>query len=42
MNENTTIQEIFDTLNDEQKRLAYFIVGWSIEHKKIHPLIKQY
>lgn len=37
-----TIVQIFDELTDDLKQEVYRIVGWSVEHVKIHPVIKQY
>lgn len=37
-----TIAQVFDEFNDDIKQEIYRIVGWSLEHKKIHPVIKQY
>lgn len=37
-----TISQVFDEFNDDIKQEIYRIVGWSLEHKKIHPVIKQY
>lgn len=37
-----TIAQVFDEFNDDLKQEVYRIVGWSAEHNKIHPVIKQY
>ena len=37
-----TILQVFDEFNDDIKQEIYRIVGWSVEHSKIHPVIKQY
>lgn len=37
-----TIGQVFNELSDEIKQKVYRIVGWSAEHDKIHPVIKQY
>ena len=37
-----TIVQIFDELTDDLKQEVYRIVGWSVEHSKVHPVIKQY
>lgn len=37
-----TIAQVFDEISDDLKQEIYHIVGWSAEHNKIHPVIKQY
>lgn len=37
-----TIGQIFDELPDEIKREVYRIVGWSLEHNRVHPVVKQH
>lgn len=37
-----TILQVFDEFNDDIKQEIYRIVGWSVKHNKIHPVIKQY
>ena len=37
-----TIIQVFDEFNDDIKQEIYRIVGWSVKHNKIHPVIKQH
>ena len=37
-----TLAQVFDKLPDDIRQEVYRIVGWSVEHNKIHPVIKQY
>lgn len=34
-NGSKTIQDVFDTMNDEQKEVVYFMVGAAIEDERI-------
>lgn len=37
-----TIGQVFDELTDDIKQEVYRIVGWSLEHNAIHPVVKQH
>lgn len=37
-----TLAQVFDELPDDIKQEVYRIVGWSVEHSGVHPVIKQY
>lgn len=37
-----TIGQVFDELPYGIEQEVYRIVGWSVEHNKIHPVIEQY
>lgn len=37
-----TIAQIFNEFDDDVKREVYRIVGWSLEHNRVHPVIKQF
>lgn len=42
MNENNTVQEVFDTLDDEQKKLVYALVGHVIKTRRMPTLLIHY
>lgn len=42
MKENNTIQEVFDTLNDKQKKLIYTFVGYVIKTRRMPTILIDY
>lgn len=42
MNKNIAMQEVFDTLNDNQKKIVYALVGYVIKTRRIPSTIIHY